>query len=167
MIYYALVQPHADFPLRIVADDTAILRLEFDAGRGEPGWVEDPGHPLIREAARQLEEYFQGRRRQFELPLGLRGTPFQERVWGALRAIPYGETRSYADIARLVGAPGAARAVGQVNHANPLAIVVPCHRVIAADGTLGGYGGGLERKRFLIDLELRGAASPRLGRSPR
>jgi len=153
MTTYAIVQPHPDFRLRIVGDDTAIRMIEFDVGHGEPGWIEDPGHPLIREAARQLEEYFQGKRRQFDLALRLRGTPFQKRVWGALQAIPYGTTRSYADIARGVGSPLGARAVGQANSANPLAIVVPCHRVIAADGTLGGYRPGLERKRFLLDLE--------------
>ena len=150
---YAIAEPHPDFRLRIVADDTAIRMIEFDVGHGESGWIEDPGHPLIREAARQLEEYFQGKRRQFDLPVRLRGTPFRERVWGALLAIPYGAMCSYADVARSVGSPLGARAVGQANRANPLAIVVPCHRVIAADGTLGGYRPGLERKRFLLKLE--------------
>ncbi len=104
-------------------------------------------------ATRQLAEYFQGRRRSFDLPLEVRGTPFQQRVWKALRRIPYGETRSYGEIARQVGSPRAARAVGMANHANPVAIVIPCHRVIAAGGALGGYACGIEFKRRLLDLE--------------
>jgi methylated-DNA-[protein]-cysteine S-methyltransferase len=116
---------------------------------GEP----DDAHPAIREAARQLAEYFARTRRAFELPLGLRGTPFQLRVWNALLGIPYGETRTYSQLALQLGQPGAARAVGAANGANPVSIIVPCHRVIAAGGGLGGYGGGLDRKKFLLDLE--------------
>ena len=105
----------------------------------------------------QLLEYFEGKRTAFDLPLDLRGTPFQLEVWRALLAIPYGETRSYAEIARAVGRPAAVRAVGAANGANPIAIVVPCHRVIAADGSLGGYGGGLELKARLLAMERSGA----------
>jgi O-6-methylguanine DNA methyltransferase len=101
----------------------------------------------------ELHEYFAGRRRQFDLPLDLRGTDFQLACWQALLAIPYGETRSYGDIARAVGRPRGFRAVGMANNRNPVAIVVPCHRVIASDGTLCGYGGGLEIKRNLLELE--------------
>jgi O-6-methylguanine DNA methyltransferase len=101
----------------------------------------------------ELEEYFAGKRREFAFPLDLRGTDFQIACWRALLAIPYGETRSYADIARAVGKPTAFRAVGMANNRNPIAIVVPCHRVIASDGTLCGYGGGLEVKRKLLELE--------------
>ncbi len=110
-----------------------------------------------REKTRQLEtqlaEYFAGRRRKFPVRLDLRGTPFQRKVWEALRSIPYGETRSYADVARRIGRPRAARAVGQANRWNPVAILVPCHRVIAADGGLGGYASGLRVKKFLLQLE--------------
>jgi O-6-methylguanine DNA methyltransferase len=108
---------------------------------------------LLRPYAKQLDEYFSGQRRKFSFPLDLRGTDFQLACWHALLAIPYGETRSYADIARAVGKPSAFRAVGMANNRNPVAIVVPCHRVIASDGTLCGYGGGLDVKRKLLELE--------------
>lgn len=101
----------------------------------------------------QLEEYFAGRRTAFEVPLGLEGTAFQRRVWEALLAVPYGETVSYGELARRVGVPGAARAVGSANGRNPVALIVPCHRVIGADGSLGGYGGGTARKSYLLGLE--------------
>lgn len=101
----------------------------------------------------ELEEYFAGRRRAFHMPLDLRGTDFQKRCWQALLAIPYGQTRSYRDIAGAVGRPTAFRAVGLANHDNPIAIVVPCHRVLASDGSLCGYGGGLDVKRKLLELE--------------
>jgi len=101
----------------------------------------------------QLEEYFAGQRREFNLPLDLRGTEFQRRCWDQLLRIPYGETRSYAEIAREVGSPNGFRAVGQANHHNPVAIVVPCHRVLAGGKELGGYGGGLPTKAFLLRLE--------------
>ncbi len=109
------------------------------------------GHNL--EAASQLDAYFAGKLRQFSLPLDLRGTPFQRRVWELLQEIPYGETRSYGQIARALGHPAASRAVGQAIGTNPVSIIVPCHRVIGAGGELVGYGGGLERKRALLDLE--------------
>ena len=108
---------------------------------------------LLHPYANQLDEYFSGQRREFAFPLDLRGTDFQLACWRALLAIPYGETRSYADIARAVGKPNAFRAVGMANNRNPVAIVVPCHRVIASDGTLCGYGGGLDVKRKLLELE--------------
>ena len=113
-----------------------------------------PGtHPVIGTARRQIDEYFAGRRREFDLPLVIRGTAFQESVWQALRDIPYGQTCAYADLARAIGNPDAVRAVGTANGANRLAIVIPCHRVIGADGQLSGYGGGVWRKRRLLDLE--------------
>ena len=108
---------------------------------------------LARQALGEIAEYLAGRRRQFTVPLDLAGTPFQLQVWKALRRIPYGETRSYGEIARAVGRPKAARAVGMANHSNPIAIVVPCHRVIAGDGSLGGYAGGLGLKTALLRLE--------------
>lgn len=101
----------------------------------------------------QLQRYFARQLRAFEVTLNPRGTPFQRRVWEALRAIPYGETRSYAEIARMIGKPDAVRAVGSANGANPIPIIVPCHRVVGSDGSLTGFGGGLRAKRFLLDLE--------------
>lgn len=109
--------------------------------------------PLLRRAAEQLRAYFAGQRRSFDLPLRMQGTDFQLAVWRALLTIPYGETRSYAQIAAQIGRPKACRAVGLANGQNPLAIIVPCHRVIGADGSLTGYGGGLDMKRLLLDLE--------------
>ena len=110
---------------------------------------------LIKEANRQLSEYLKGERKAFDLPLNPKGTDFQKRVWRALCDIPYGETRSYKQIAEAIGNPKAVRAVGMANNRNPITIVVPCHRVIGADGKLVGYGGGLEMKEFLLRLESR------------
>jgi len=109
--------------------------------------------PLLGEAQRQLEEYFARRRRVFELPLAGQGTAFRRQVWQALEQIPYGQVCSYGQLAARLGRPGAARAVGGACHCNPLAILVPCHRVVGADGGLTGYAGGLERKRWLLELE--------------
>lgn len=109
--------------------------------------------PLLREAVRQLALYFEGRLKRFDLPLALKGTPFQRDVWQAISDIPYGETRSYGEIARAVGRESARRAVGMASHRNPVPIIVPCHRVIGANGSLTGYGGGLEVKRSLLTLE--------------
>lgn len=114
--------------------------------------------PVLEETARQLSEYFSGKRREFSLPLSPKGTEFQLRVWRALETIPYGETRSYGDMARLIGSPKACRAVGMANHRNPISIIVPCHRVVGANGSLTGYGGGLDAKRFLLDLEQKNCA---------
>jgi methylated-DNA-[protein]-cysteine S-methyltransferase len=116
--------------------------------------------PPLPEVRRQLAEYFAGARRAFALPLAPAGTEFERRVWQALAAIPYGETRSYAEVARTIGRPAACRAVGRANGRNPIAVVIPCHRVIGSDGSLTGYGGGLDLKRFLLDLEAGHAGSP-------
>jgi methylated-DNA-[protein]-cysteine S-methyltransferase len=116
--------------------------------------IEDPQSPVLARTRHQLEEYFAGTRTEFDLPAGPHGTGFQLRVWTALTEIPYGRTESYGRVAQRLGlVPGASRAVGLANGANPISIVVPCHRVIGANGTLTGYGGGLDRKRFLLDLE--------------
>ena len=131
---------------RTFADQMA--RLQRYLGAPEEG-----SHPLLTELEKQLGQYFRGDRRGFDLPLVLSGTDFQERVWRALLEIPYGGTISYAELARRVGSRGGSRAVGSANGANRIAIVVPCHRVIRANGDLGGYGGGLSRKRRLLDLE--------------
>jgi methylated-DNA-[protein]-cysteine S-methyltransferase len=113
-------------------------------------------------AVAEIREYFAGERREFTVPLAPFGNDFELRVWDALREIPYGETVSYGEIARRIGAPSAARAVGLANGRNPIAVIVPCHRVIGADGSLTGYGGGLERKRYLLDLEAAGRFARRL-----
>lgn len=109
--------------------------------------------PLLLAAEKQLEEYFSGKRKSFQLPLMPTGTDFQQRVWKALLTIPYGETRSYAEIAELAGCPRGFRAVGMANNRNPISIIIPCHRVIGKHGDLTGYGGGMEIKRFLLELE--------------
>ena len=137
-----------------VVDSAGLRMLEFEGPRcGSLGedWIED-AHALA-DAARQLAAYFAGDLRTFDFPLALHGSVFQQRVWEQLRMIEYGETISYGELARRVGDANAARAVGLANGANPIAIVVPCHRVIGADGSLTGYGGGLERKRTLLELE--------------
>ena len=139
----------------------AYVELPFASGRGLRGWLRrcvpdarcSDGFAPNRLAIGQLLEYLEGKRVGFELPLDLRGTPFQRAVWEALQEIPYGETRSYAEIARRVGQPNAVRAVGAANGANPIALIVPCHRVIASDGKLGGYGGGLALKGKLLAME--------------
>ena len=143
--------------LLIVADETAVRMIGFREGR-HPGKVAEGwrrGGSVVAEAKRQLDEYFQGRRRWFDLPLAPFGTPFQSRAWKALQDIPYGATRSYGEQARAMGEPRAVRAVGAANGRNPVAIVIPCHRVIGGDGRLTGYGGGLDVKRYLIELERR------------
>ena len=150
--------------LILEADDNGITRVEFAVDslplQGKVAFakqmtdeVESPNFPLLEEAERQLREYFDGVRRDFDLPLSRHGTPFQMAVWDALCEIPYGETRTYGDIARQISKPGAARAVGLANNRNPICIVVPCHRVIGADGSLVGYAGGLDKKEALLKLE--------------
>jgi methylated-DNA-[protein]-cysteine S-methyltransferase len=114
-------------------------------------WIEEPDR--FRDVIRQLDEYFAGARREFDLPLDLRGPAFHHRCWQALLRIPYGQAWSYTQLATEVGSPLASRAVGQANHHNPVAIIVPCHRVIAANGSLAGFGGGLAAKEFLLNLE--------------
>lgn len=116
---------------------------------------EDAPNALTEAVCQQLNEYFAGTRTAFDFPLRLQGTPFQEKVWAALRDIPYGETRSYQQIAQAIGQPKACRAVGMANHRNPIYIVVPCHRVVGANGALTGYGGGLDMKKALLELEAR------------
>ena len=143
-------------PLRLEATEQGLIRLAFRAGSRGPSARAFSGSKAVRildEAQRQLTEYFSGRRREFDLPLAPAGTEFQRAVWTALRAIPYGETISYGELARRLGRPRAARAVGTANGRNPIPIVIPCHRVVGADGSLVGYGGGLDIKRRLLELE--------------
>ena len=149
---YFTVMPSPVGRLTLTSNGRALTGVLFD-GEARSGWVRADGDAALRAAREQLEEYFAGRRTAFDPPLALRGTPFQTRVWKALLRIPFGATASYGDVARAIGAPGASRAVGGANHRNPLAIVVPCHRVIGADGSLTGYGGGESRKRRLLALE--------------
>jgi len=143
--------------LLLAGDGSRIKLIHFLSGprprHAERGWVEDT-RPF-EAAIAQLEEYFAGRRQTFDLPLAPEGTSFQHTVWHALTRIPYGETTSYGELARRIGKPQASRAVGLANGANPLPIVVPCHRVIGADGSLTGFGGGLDIKRKLLTLERR------------
>lgn len=137
--------------LTIVTDETAVTHILF--GDCSRTFERQESTALHEEAARQLEEYFAGKRREFRLPLRPQGTAFQQKVWAALVQIPYGETRSYGEIAAMAGNRKACRAVGMANHRNPVSIVIPCHRVIGADGSLTGYGGGLEIKKTLLRLE--------------
>jgi len=153
MFYTTTDSPIGD--LLLVGDDRALHRLDMQAGRRplavDPRW-ERREQPFTA-ARRQLVEYFDGTRRVFDIPISPTGTAFELRVWAALRKIPYGETVSYGQLAQRIGDPHAARAVGLANARNPIAVIVPCHRVIGADGALTGYGGGLDRKRLLLDLE--------------
>jgi methylated-DNA-[protein]-cysteine S-methyltransferase len=143
--------------LRLVASGGALAGILWENDR--PGRVrlnievEEASHPVLVEAERQLEEYFAGRRTEFALTLDFEGTAFQRQVWSALLTIPFGETRSYGQIARQIGRPGAVRAVGAANGRNPVAVVAPCHRVIGSTGKLTGFAGGLEAKAHLLALE--------------
>ena len=149
MDYTRIETPIAN--LLVARNERGITSISF-RGTEEDDWIRnDDAFDDVRE---QLNAYFAKELRIFKLPLAPRGTPFQLDVWRALRDIPYGETRSYAQIARVIGKPDAIRAVSAANGANPLPIVVPCHRVIGSNGSLTGFGGGLEAKRFLLDLEL-------------
>ncbi len=164
MSVWGAFEPASGWTIHVAASAKGLCRLSmaesssrFLAGLREafPGieWHRDDRAPVILETARQLGEYFQGTRTAFDLPLDLRGTPFQLKVWQALRQIPYGETRSYGEVARAVNAPKASRAVGGANGCNPVGIIVPCHRVIASSGGLGGFSCGLEYKKKLLTLE--------------
>lgn len=158
-------------PMTLGATDDALVLADFSERRMMPAQLAttrrrigptSPGSsPLLDRAERQLREYLSGSRVAFDLPIQLPGPPFQERVWDELLRIPYGATISYGELARRVGVPAASRAVGRANGSNRIAVIVPCHRVIAAGGGLGGYGGGLPAKRFLLDLEARAPSEGR------
>lgn len=143
-------------PLRLVADAAYLREVGFAPAALVPATA--PPTPLLAEAARQLAEYFGGTRQAFDLPLAPVGTPFQQKVWAALRGLPYGTTTTYGALAHHLGDAGAVRAVGRANGANPLAIVVPCHRVIGAGGKLTGFAGGLAHKQWLLRHEARTVA---------
>jgi methylated-DNA-[protein]-cysteine S-methyltransferase len=149
MIYTTFESPVGE--LLLAGDGETLSRLSFPGAGIDPRWRHVDG--AFPDAREQLSEYFAGERRTFDVPLELHGTEWERRVWDALRGIPFGETRSYGEIARQVCTIRAVRAVGRANGRNPVAIIVPCHRVIGADGSLTGFGGGLERKRALLDLE--------------
>ena len=157
--YKFIASPVGD--LKLIASDEGLVAVTWKAGRpqrvpqDEP--VENPTHPLLLRTEKELNEYFSRKRTAFTMPLDMRGTDFQKQVWEALLAIPFGETRSYGQIAKQLGNPNATRAVGAANGRNPIPIIVPCHRVIGSTGHLTGFGGGLDRKHYLLNLESRGA----------
>ncbi|MBE6109170.1 MAG: methylated-DNA--[protein]-cysteine S-methyltransferase [Erysipelotrichaceae bacterium] len=136
--------------LKIAEDDQGITEVSFQE---EIGADQKEGSLYLEKTLRQLEEYFAGIRRSFDVPLSLKGTEFQMKVWHALKEIPYGHTACYQEVAAMIGNEKASRAIGNANHHNPVVIIVPCHRVIRADGSIGGYGGGIERKKYLLNLE--------------
>lgn len=155
-VYFYRIDTSEVGPLLLAATDAGLRCLQFDRGKLPPPgkdeiWIESRAH--VRPYELQLEAYFRGELREFTCKLDLVGTQFQKDCWNALLQIPYGKTCSYAEIARLIGRPNAFRAVGQANHDNPIAIIVPCHRVLGANGTLTGYGGGLSTKEKLLRLE--------------
>ncbi|HJO95532.1 MAG TPA: methylated-DNA--[protein]-cysteine S-methyltransferase [Victivallales bacterium] len=143
--------------LLIVGDEKGIRNVDFQGKRGalkiDNNWIEDKDNEVLKDAVEQLEAYFDGSLEEFDLPLAPVGTPFQESVWGALTEIPYGKLASYKDIAEKIDNPKAARAIGGANNKNPISIIIPCHRVIGANGYLVGYGGGLSVKQYLLNLE--------------
>jgi methylated-DNA-[protein]-cysteine S-methyltransferase len=149
--------------LTLVASSTALVAVLWEKERPDRVRLDtpklDPCHPILRETERQLTDYFAGKRTQFELPLEPFGTEFQMKVWQALREIPFGQTRSYLDVAKVVGSSKSPRAVGAANSKNPLSIIVPCHRIIGSDGSLTGFAGGLETKAALLALEARAPVS--------
>lgn len=152
-------------PLVLCAEDQGLCHIDFGTFADREvflrSWFQNKagvenlslGPEILQPAIRQLEEYFQGRRRSFELPLVFYGTPFQKKVWAALADVPFGETRSYKQIGEAVGAPRAVRAVGGANNKNPLPVIIPCHRIIGANGSMVGYGGGLAIKEYLLKME--------------
>lgn len=139
-------------PVWLAEENGSLTHLVFSKDKELDG-VNIAQTSVIKEADKQLKEYFAGRRKEFDLPLVFHGTPFQKSVWNALMKIPYGETRSYKDIAELIDNPKACRAVGLANGRNPISIIAPCHRVIGSNGSLTGYGGGLNIKQILLELE--------------
>lgn len=160
-VYFDIV----DSPLGsilLASDGSALSGAWFEGQRYHPatgaGWQQAPGLPLLRQAARELAEYFAGQRRAFDVPLAPRGTPFQRCVWDAIAAVPFGTTIAYRELARRAGRPDSIRAAGAATGRNPVSIIVPCHRIVAADGGLTGYAGGLDRKRALLALEQAAAA---------
>jgi len=164
MTYAYALYPSPVGTLTLVASDAGLVAILWENDREDRvrlgAMTEQADHPLLVETRRQLDDYFAGTRTRFALPLDFHGTDFQKSVWAALLTIPAGETRSYADIAAQIGRPGACRAVGAANGRNPISIIAPCHRVIGSDGSLTGFAGGLEGKKFLLELEQAGNRAP-------
>ena len=154
LVFYTTIESPVG-PLLLAGDERGLRRVSFENGKRntpvQPDWKLDK--EPFSEVIRQLQAYFSGELKEFDLPLAMEGTEFQLRVWNALRAIPYGETISYALLAERIGNPKAVRAVGLANGSNPIPIIVPCHRVIGSDGSLTGFGGGLSTKKMLLELE--------------
>ena len=156
MRYYDLYEsPHG--PMLLAADGEGLSGVWFDGQkylpRVEPDWRRDAHHAPLREAKRELGEYFAGERKRFETALAPEGTPFQQAVWKAISTVGFGETITYGELARRAGCPGSARAAGAATGRNPISIIVPCHRIVGSNGSLTGYAGGLDRKRALLALE--------------
>ncbi len=141
----------------LVADDKGLAGVYFDRQKHHPelpaDWHKDPAHKILRQAKRELKEYFAGKRKRFQVALDPEGTPFQRAVWKAISTVGFGKTISYGELARRAGSPGSARAAGAATGRNPIGIIVPCHRIMGSDGSLTGYAGGLQRKRALLELE--------------
>jgi len=156
MNYYSSIKSPIN-DLLLVADASALTGLYFVGCDHIPAasrhWALNPKHPVLQQAAKQLREYFAGKRTEFSLPLHLAGTDFQQKIWREIARIPYGETVSYSDLAKRAGAPKAIRAVGTTTGRNPVSIMIPCHRVVRKNGGMGGFAGGLERKRHLLEFE--------------
>jgi len=154
LVFYTTIESPVG-ALLLAGESNALRRVSFENGKrttpAQPDWKLDK--EPFSEVIRQLQAYFRGELKEFDLPLAMEGTEFQLRVWNALRAIPYGETISYARLAERIGNPKAVRAVGLANGSNPIPIIVPCHRVIGSDGSLTGFGGGLSTKKMLLELE--------------
>jgi methylated-DNA-[protein]-cysteine S-methyltransferase len=157
--YTFVTCPFGDL-MPVTDDGIALTRMWLPPATPDPSWERADELPILAETRRQLKAYFAGELTDFDLPLEPGGTAFQRKVWEALRRIDYGTTKTYGQIALEIGAPGSARAVGSANHDNPLAIIVPCHRVVGANGSLVGFAGGLHQKRALLDLESAEAPLP-------
>ena len=151
MQQHKYIYTHKYSNLLLIANDKSILKIEFI--NQEIPKIKPSVNEIMKMAIQQLDEYFSGNRTTFDIPIAFDGTDFQNKVWNALYRIPYGETRSYQDIAIAIGNPKASRAIGNANHENPIPIIIPCHRVIRANGDLGGFGGGLDTKTYLLKLE--------------
>ena len=163
MRYYDTFEsPQGD--MLLLANDTALEGVFFESQKHHPkrqaDWRQDPKHKVLRQARRELEEYFAGRRKRFQVALEPGGTEFQRSVWKAISTVAFGETITYAELAERAGHPGSARAAGAATGRNPIGIIVPCHRIMGSDGELTGYAGGLDRKRALLELEAGDAGPP-------
>jgi methylated-DNA-[protein]-cysteine S-methyltransferase len=156
---YAYLKTEMLGDLLLVANASRLIGIYFSNQHNGPkpsaDWKNDPSHPILKQAARELNEYLSGKRTDFSVPLAFDGTGFQREIWKQIARIPFGKTISYTELARRVGAPKATRAAGTATGRNPLGIIIPCHRVVGKDGGLGGYAGGLDRKKSLLKIETR------------